>query len=279
MAVRSPLSVGTMREDGLILAIDAAGGVSVLTQRSAIAQPSVSSRHRVPAERMVAISTLTGLDRGLLRPDLFAAQGQVLTAMTASDEIGALRAQEYLLLAALLRFPVTRDLLDKLATISGDPSPLGLAHLQLADAAGAVGEREAGREFFNLFIGVGRGELLPYASFYLTGFLNERPLGRVREDLAKLGIQRADGNFDPEDHVATLLETMAGLANGEIAAEPDFEKAFFERHLKPWVARFFADLAVAPSSHFYKAVAGVGLAFIAIETEAFTLPYTPEQAH
>ncbi len=279
MAAGSPLSVGTMREDGLKLAIDTAGGVSALARGLGIAQPSVSSWRRVPAERVVAISTLTGLDRGLLRPDLFAAQGQVLTAMTASDEIGALRAQEYLLLAALLRFPVTRDLLDKLATISGDPSPLGLAHLQLADAAGAASEREAGREFFNLFIGVGRGELLPYASFYLTGFLNERPLGRVREDLAKLGIQRADGNFDPEDHVATLLETMAGLANGDIAAETDFEKAFFERHLKPWVARFFADLAVAPSSHFYKAVAGVGLAFIAIETEAFTLPYTTEQSH
>ena len=279
MTINSSLSVGIMREDGLRLAIDAAGGVSALARRLGIAQPSVSSWRRVPAERVVEISTLTGLDRGLLRPDLFAVQGQAQTAMTASDEIGALRAQEYLLLAALLRFPVTLELLDKLSNISGDPSPLGLAHLQLADAANAADERSAGREFFNLFIGVGRGELLPYGSFYLTGFLNERPLGRVREDLAKLGIQRSDGNFDPEDHIATLLETMAGLANGAINAEPDFEKAFFERHLKPWAARFFADLAVAPSSQFYKAVAGVGHAFIEIETEAFTLPYTTEHAH
>ena len=216
---------------------------------------------------------------GPLSSGRYQKSGQAHSSMTEIDDIGALRAQEYLLLAALLRFPATRDLLDNLGTITGDASPLGMAHIQLAQAACATDERAAGREFFNLFIGVGRGELLPYASFYLTGFLNERPLGRVREDLAKLGIQRADGNFDPEDHIATLLETMAGLASGEIEAEPDFEKGFFERHLKPWVARFFADLSVAPSAAFYKAVAGVGHAFISIETEAFTLPDSPERPH
>lgn len=267
-----------MREDGLQRAIDAAGGVSSLARNLGIAQPSVSSWRRVPAERVAAISALTGLDRGLLRPDLFSFEGQTNQPMTATDEIGALRAQEYMLLSALLRYPATQDLLDKLATITGDPSPLGLAHIQLADAAGHHDERSAGREFFNLFIGVGRGELLPYASFYLTGFLNDRPLGRVREDLARLGIQRADGNFDPEDHVATLLETMAGLASGDIEADVGFEQAFFERHLKPWVGRFFADLAVAPSSQFYKAVAGLGQAFIAVETQAFTLPDSPAWA-
>ena len=279
MATLSQAGLGAMREDGLKLAIDAAGGVTALARGLGIAQPSVSSWQRVPAERVVAIETLTGIDRVNLRPDLYSVASQSNSSMTTADDIGTLRAQEYLLLAALLRRPATADLLEKLATITGDASPLGLAHIALAEAAHKTNERTAGREFFNLFIGVGRGELLPYGSFYLTGFLNERPLGRVREDLVKLGIERAEGNHDPEDHIATLLETMAGLANGEIAAEPGVEKAFFERHLLPWVLRFFADLGVAPSSGFYRAVAGVGHAFIAIETEAFTLPDTPVRSH
>jgi TorA maturation chaperone TorD len=190
------------------------------------------------------------------------------------DEMGELRAREYLLLATLFRHPLTADMLAKLSSITGDASPLGLAHIALAQAAAACDERTVGREFFNLFIGVGRGELLPYASFYLTGFLNERPLGRVREDLAKLGLTRADGNHDPEDHIATLFETMAGLADGSLSSGPDADRAFFERHLKPWVGRFLADVAIAPSSSFYRAVAGVGAAFIDIETEAFSMPDT-----
>ncbi len=193
-------------------------------------------------------------------------------------EIGQLRAREYMLLATLFRHPLTADMLAKLRVITGDASPLGLAHIGLAQAASSTDERTAGREFFNLFIGVGRGELLPYASFYLTGFLNERPLGRVREDLARLGVSRADGNHDPEDHVATLFETMAGLADGTLSSEVDADKMFFERHLKPWVSRFLADVAIAPSSSFYRAVAGVGAAFVEIETEAFTLPHSDHHA-
>ena len=280
--------VGRMRQPGLKLAIDAADGVSALARGLGLAQPPVPAWRRVLARRVAAIQSLTGVARPELRPDLFSNHGQNLGQapskpkagkMTEIDDIGALRAQEYLLLAALLRFPATQALLDNLGAIIGDASPLGVAHIQLAQAASATNERAAGREFFNLFIGVGRGELLPYASFYLTGFLNERPLGRVREDLAKLGIECADGNFDPEDHIATLLETMAGLANGDIEAEPGAGQAFFERHLKPWAARFFADLGVAPSSAFYQAVAGVAEAFIAIETEAFTLPDLQNRTH
>lgn len=273
-----------MRDTGLKLAIDAAGGVSSLARGLGIAQPSVSSWQRIPAERIVAVEALTGVDRSRLRPDLFVedASANDLDAdasATGACDINGLRAREYLLLAALLRFPVTADLLVKLAGIKGDATPLGLAHMALADAACAADERGAGREFFNLFIGVGRGELLPYGSFYLTGFLNERPLGRVREDLAKLGIERAENNCDPEDHIATLLETMAGLASGEITAEAGADKAFFDRHLKPWAPRFFADLAVAPSARFYRAVAGVGHAFLDLEAEAFELPDNTNPAH
>jgi TorA maturation chaperone TorD len=261
-----------MRDVGLQLAIDAAGGITALARGLGIAQPSVSSWVRVPAERVVAIETLTGVAREQLRPDLYEGGTELVADNDEANDVGQARASEYLLLAALLRRPATGELLESIQGILGEATPLGLAHIALAGAAQKTSVAAAGREFFNLFIGVGRGEMLPYASFYLTGFLNERPLGRVREDLAKLGIERAEGNHDPEDHIATLLEVMAGLANGDIAAAPGVEQAFFERHLKPWVARFFADLAIAEAADFYKAVASVGQAFIAIETEAFTIP-------
>jgi TorA maturation chaperone TorD/DNA-binding transcriptional regulator YdaS (Cro superfamily) len=279
-----------MRDDGLKRAIDAAGGITALARGLGIAQPSVSSWSRVPAERVAAIETLTGVERSQLRPDLFASLGRAdndadndkgLSGMTASelDETAVARADEYLLLAALLRLPVTEGLLGQLQAVTGDATPLGLAHIALAEAAARTNCKSAGREFFNLFIGVGRGELLPYGSFYLTGFLNDRPLARVREDLTKLGIERSAANHDPEDHITTLFEVMAGLARGDIEAPVGTQAAFFQRHLEPWAARFFADLAVAPSAEFYKAVAAVGLAFIEIETEAFTLPDPSDATH
>jgi TorA maturation chaperone TorD len=133
--------------------------------------------------------------------------------------------------------------------------------------AGAVAD-----EFFALFIGVGRGELLPYASYYLTGFLHERPLARVREDLGQLGVERAASVSEPEDHVALLCETMAGLAAARFAAPDGADRRFFERHLKPWAARFFADLERAEAARFYRAVGAVGRRFMEIEVEAFALP-------
>ena len=128
------------------------------------------------------------------------------------------------------------------------------------------------REFFNLFIGVGRGELLPYGSYYLTGFLNERPLARLREDLHALGIERAEGQVEPEDHAAILCEIMAGLADGQFAATAELQQQFFEKHLAPWIGRFFADLERAEAANFYRHVGTIGRLFMEIETEAFALP-------
>jgi TorA maturation chaperone TorD len=127
------------------------------------------------------------------------------------------------------------------------------------------------REFFDLFIGLGQGELLPYASYYLTGFLQERPLARVREDLARLGIERADSHREPEDHAAILCEAIAGLCAGRFDAEPGEDRRFFERHLKPWAARFFADLETAEAARFYRAVGRIGRTFMEIEAEAFAM--------
>jgi len=128
------------------------------------------------------------------------------------------------------------------------------------------------REYFNLFIGLGRGELLPYASYYLTGFLNERPLARLRDDLAAFGVERVEGNFEPEDHAATLCEIMAAFAGGRFPAPAGAERKLFEKHMVPWIGRFFADLERAQAGDFYRAVGALGGVFIEIETEAFALP-------
>ncbi|HEY8567165.1 MAG TPA: Cro/CI family transcriptional regulator [Beijerinckiaceae bacterium] len=258
-----------MRESGVDLAIRAAGGVSALARLIGVAQPSVSNWQRVPAERVIAIETATGVSRSLLRPDLY--PSDMTEPVQEVDEVDRLRAQEYGLLALLLGRAPTAELLERLAALRGDATPLGLAHIALAEAAEAADADGLQREYFDLFIGLGRGEFLPYASYYLTGFLHERPLARVREDLARLGLERGDGSRDPEDHVAFLCEVMGGLAERRFGDGDADERRFFERHLKPWAARFFADLEVSQRASFYKAVGRVGRLFIEIETEAFAI--------
>ena len=163
------------------------------------------------------------------------------------------------------------ETLTRVATLKGDGSDLGIAHIELAAVAAATDDRAVSKEFFDLFIGLGRGELLPYASYYLTGFLHERPLARVREDFGLLGIERAGTSREPEDHIAILLEVMSGLARGDFEADFTEQARFFERHLKPWAARMFADLEMSQAAGFYRAVGRVGRIFMELETEAFTL--------
>lgn len=259
-----------MREDGLRLAIDAAGGIGALARGLGIKQPSVSSWAKVPADRVLAIEALTGVTRTALRPDLYPSD-QASRPHAAIDEIEMARAREYFLLARLLRQAPSPELLAELAQMRGDGSPLGLTRIALADAARATNAADAATEFFALFIGIGRGELLPYASYYLTGFLHEKPLAKLREDLGQLGIERASGNFDPEDHLGLLLEVMGGFANGTFEATLSEQKEFFDRHLAPWAERCLADIAVSPSARFYKAVAALGGMFIGLEREAFEI--------
>jgi TorA maturation chaperone TorD len=156
--------------------------------------------------------------------------------------------------------------------LRADATPLGVAHAALAEAALRTTPDRLQREYFALFIGLGRGELLPYGSYYLTGFLHERPLQRLRQDLVELGIERSQGNIEPEDHAAILCEVMAGLADGRFAAAAGSDKRIFERHLKPWIGRFFSDLERAETADFYARVGTVGRLFMEIETEAFALP-------
>jgi DNA-binding transcriptional regulator YdaS (Cro superfamily) len=189
-----------MRDQGLEEAVRAVGGVSELARQIGISQPSVSNWNRVPAERVLIVEAATGINRKVLRPDLYGAPEQ---EQSAPDDVAVARAQEYALLATLLGRAPDAKLLESLAGLRGDPTPLGVAHAALAQAASETSVERVEREYFDLFIGLGRGELLPYASYYLTGFLHERPLARLRSDLAPLGIERAEGNNEPEDHAAT----------------------------------------------------------------------------
>jgi TorA maturation chaperone TorD len=253
-----------MRDPGLIEAIRTAGGVSELARRIGISQPSVSNWERIPADRVGAVEAATGIDRAALRPDLF--------APGAMDEVDQARAKQYALLAVLLSRTPRRDLLGRLAELKVDASPLGLAHAGLAEAARGATVEQIEREFFDLFIGLGRGELMPYGSYYLTGFLHERPLARLRADLAELGIARTPGHSEPEDHIAILCEVMAGLVDGRFPAPVGADQRLFERHLAPWAPRFFADLERAATARFYRSVGTLGRTFIEIEMEAFALP-------
>jgi TorA maturation chaperone TorD len=262
-----------MRDSGLEQAIRAAGGVASLARAIGIAQPSVSNWTRIPAERVLAVEALTKVSRFVLRPDLYGTGDDAALTANASeiDEIDRQRAAEYGLLALLLGKAPNSDTLDRIAQLKGDASDLGMAHIELATAATDSGERAINSEFFNLFIGVGRGDVAPYASYYLTGFLHERPLARVREDLDRLGIARASGTSEPEDHIAILCEVMAGLAGGTFEADFAEQAKFFERHLKPWAGRLFVDLELAKQATFYRAVGRVGRIFMELESEAFAL--------
>jgi TorA maturation chaperone TorD len=219
-------------------------------------------------ERVASVEAATGVNRTVLRPDLFGAAG----VTTEVDEVDAARAQEYALLAALLIKAPGADMLARLATLRGDASPLGAAHIALGESASRAAAERVEREYFDLFIGLGRGELLPYGSYYLTGFLHERPLARLRDDLIKLGIERTEGNSEPEDHAAILCEIMAGIVGGRFGAPAGADREMFEKHLDPWLGRFFADLENAEAADFYRSVGTVGRLFIDIEREAFALP-------
>ncbi|AZO78823.1 MULTISPECIES: Cro/CI family transcriptional regulator [unclassified Bosea (in: a-proteobacteria)] len=261
-----------MRDQALERAIGAAGGVRALARAVGVSQPAISSWKRVPADRVLSVETLTGISRSELRPDLYPHEPIVSPAAAEIDEIDAARADEFELIGALLWRAPTIETLTALQGLRGDASPLGMAHLALAEAAAEASPEQVRDEFFQLFIGVGRGELLPYASYYLTGFLHERPLALVREDMGKLGLARAERVGEPEDHVAVLMDIQAKLIRGEVSGEGVDEASFFARHIRPWADRFFADLETTPAARFYRAVGRVGSLYLSIETQAASLP-------
>jgi TorA maturation chaperone TorD len=183
------------------------------------------------------------------------------------------RADLYNFLGVLLAKPADVDLLKQIVALSGDDTPLGTTLKTLAKLASVTSEQDAEREFNALFIGLGRGELLPYASHYLTGFLNEKPLANLRQEMAERGIQRAEGKKEPEDNIASLMEIMGGLIVGrfgKVTSVAD-QKSFFNAHVGPWAVHFFSDLEASRTSVLYSAVGSLGRQFMEIEAEAFEM--------
>ena len=184
------------------------------------------------------------------------------------------RADVYGLLARLLVRAPDAALLHRLADLRGDESPMGEAFAALAAVAASADPRAVEREYHDLFIGLGRGELVPYGSYYLTGFLNEKPLAKLRATMAELGIERDPAVHDPEDHIAAELDIMAGLIRGDFPTGPAVlqrQRAFFSAHLQPWAGHFFKDLERIERAGFYRPVATLGRLLVEIEGAAFDM--------
>ncbi|WP_299725957.1 molecular chaperone TorD family protein [uncultured Tateyamaria sp.] len=198
--------------------------------------------------------------------------------MNAAEDIAVasedrLRADLYNFLGLMLSGPPDQLLLNQCAGLSGDDSPMGQAIAGLSRVAKASKPVKVESEFNALFVGLGRGELLPYASYYLTGFLNEKPLATLRSDMAARAMTRAPNVYEPEDNIASLMEMMAGMIVGRFgpAATLDDQKTFFNKHIAPWAALFFADLEAAKNSILYASLGAVGREFMDIEREAFRM--------
>ena len=198
--------------------------------------------------------------------------------MTAAEkytiaEEDRLRADLYNFLGVILSGPPDDMLLGQTAGLQGDSTDLGQAVSTLAKMARITKPKTVESEYNRLFIGLGRGELLPYASYYLTGFLNEKPLALLRQDMTAQGLARAQNVFEPEDNIASLMEMMGAMIVGRFGRPADLntQKTFFNKHIGPWAGHFFSDLEGAKNSVFYAPVGTVGRLFMDVEAEAFRM--------
>ncbi len=204
------------------------------------------------------------------KPEAIKDRAGIGAAVAKEDRM---RADLYDFLGAMLAAPPDKALLAKTAALKGDDTDLGTAVAALARIAQHTGPAAVEREFNALFIGLGRGELLPYASYYLTGFLNEKPLAGLRRDMAARGMTRAPNVYEPEDNIASLMEMMAGLITGRFGEPATLadQKTFFNKHIGPWAGHFFTDLEAAKNSVLYAPVGAVGRVFMEIESEGFRM--------
>jgi len=184
-----------------------------------------------------------------------------------------LRASMYAMLGKLLSMEPDSEALKGLASLEGDETALGQALAALGSAARGIDATSASDEFHALFIGMNGGELSPYSSFYLTGFLYEKPLAELRARMADFGIERAEGIAEPEDHIASVCEIMAGLITGEFGepASLGTQQKFFDEHVSPWASKFFEDLEKADASALYMPLGTIGRLFMDIEIEGFRM--------
>ncbi|EPG0369380.1 TorD/DmsD family molecular chaperone [Photobacterium damselae] len=191
---------------------------------------------------------------------------------TSSNQDAILRIEIYNLLAHLLRQSPSQDVLDWLADLdvegTNDPhqSSMAAAWPLLKLAAQKATPIAVAEEYQDLFIGIGRGDVVPYGSWYLTGSLMEMPLAHLRGDLKQLGYERNESVKEPEDHIAALLEVMAMLVEG---GDEHLQRTFFNRHLAPWCEKVSTDIKTAKSAVFYTVVGELALQFLTVEKTRF----------
>ena len=179
------------------------------------------------------------------------------------------RAGVYTLLGAMLGAPCSEEVRGFLASMKEAQTPLPRQRLQRE--VGTADLEALAHDYHALFVGLGRGEVLPYGSVYLTGFLQERPLAELREDLARLGLETTDDTHEPEDHAGALCEVMSLMASDPAEYSHGTQQAFFAQHVGSWMTAFFDDLVEARESGFYRAVGEFGKAFIALEKQYFAM--------
>ena len=200
------------------------------------------------------------------------------TALVTTDvsEEDVLRADMYDFLASLLRKEPSDELIEKVCQLEGDETPIGSACLTLAHLAKTIDNGLIRNEYVEMFIGVGRGEILPFASYYLTGFLNDKPLANLRAEMSEIGIERAQDVKEPEDHIASLFDIMSGLIRGQFGRtfSTDEQAKFFKKHIEPWAGLLMQDIEAAKTVVFFAPVGTIGKAFLEIESAAFSMDGT-----
>ena len=186
------------------------------------------------------------------------------------------RARLYGLISRVLAAPMSDETLEIVRGFAnaGDGSAVWGALNTLGKIAVRTPRSNADDEYTRLFHGMGAGgEVQPYLSFYLTGFVYEKPLAALRTDLREIGIASTGVSKEPEDHMAFICEVMSGLIVGKFheIASLSKQKRFFQRHLAPWATSFFKDLENAESAKLYKPIGLLGRIFMEVEAEAFSM--------
>ncbi len=194
---------------------------------------------------------------------------QQLTSLI--DQEDQARSGTYMILASVLSDIPSQDLIDYLRHIESpetgeDPGEIGEAWQALKEAALETDRDALDDEYHALFIGVGRGEVVQYGSWHMTGFLMDTPLSELRDDLRSLGFEPDPDVKEPEDHISAICETMSILINAD-DIESFQQRRFFIRHLHPWAEKFFREVQEAKSADFYRAVGLLGERFIKLENQ------------
>ena len=187
-----------------------------------------------------------------------------------------LRADMYSFLANLLRSEPSAELVNQLTKLESDESPIGKSIKTLSKLASSLDLPTIRDEYVRIFIGVGRGEILPFASYYLTGFLKDKPLAKLRNDMKEIGIQLAENVKEPEDHIASLFDMMSGLILGKFSKKFSIgeQKDFFNKHLAPWVDLLMRDIESSRIAVFYSPIGTIGREFMEIERSSFSMDVT-----